>query len=80
MGADERGVSPVALVTGANRGIRFEVCRQLARGGMKVWSSARETREGRAGREEALRGGFRHPTPYGRRLRRRERRETRRLV
>ncbi len=26
MGADERGASPVGLVTGANRSIGFEVC------------------------------------------------------
>ena len=31
MNADERGASPVALVTCANHGIGFKVCRQLAR-------------------------------------------------
>ncbi len=42
MGADERGASPVALVTGANCGIGFEVCRQLAQGGMRVVLGARD--------------------------------------
>jgi NAD(P)-dependent dehydrogenase (short-subunit alcohol dehydrogenase family) len=42
MGADERGASPIALVTGANRSIGFEVCHQLARRGMKVVLGARD--------------------------------------
>ncbi|MDP8973393.1 MAG: hypothetical protein M3N45_09525 [Actinomycetota bacterium] len=36
MGADERGASPVELITGANRGIGFEVCPQVARGYSRV--------------------------------------------
>ena len=32
MGADERDAPPVELITGATRGIGFEVCPQVARG------------------------------------------------
>lgn len=38
----------VAVVTGANRGIGFETCRQLARHGMKVVLAARDVAKGRA--------------------------------
>lgn len=39
-------IKPVALVTGANRGIGFEVCRQLAERGYHVIITARDTRKG----------------------------------
>ena len=36
----------VALVTGANRGLGLEVCRQLAQGGFRVLLTARNRRKG----------------------------------
>src|SRR5213594_992932 len=45
------GTRKVAVVTGANRGIGFETCRQLAKHGMKVVLAARDEAKGRAAAE-----------------------------
>ncbi len=45
----------IALVTGANRGIGFEICRQLAQRGLHVVLASRDAVKGKAA-AEALRG------------------------
>ena len=50
--------SPIALVTGANRGIGREVCRQLAENRMRVLIGARDPAKGEAAALEMARGGF----------------------
>src|SRR5439155_5748806 len=42
------GTKKVAVVTGANRGIGFETCRQLAKHGMKVVLTSRDREKGSA--------------------------------
>ena len=42
---------PTVLVTGANRGLGLEVCRQLGQKGFRVVLTARDARQGRAAAE-----------------------------
>ena len=49
---------PLALVTGANRGIGFEVCRQLAERGMRVLLAARDPAKGEAAAASLLGQGL----------------------
>lgn len=49
--------SRVALVTGGNKGIGFEICRQLASRGWKVLLTARSADKGRAACEELVAAG-----------------------
>lgn len=48
----------IAVVTGANRGIGFETCRQLARRGMTVVLAARDEARGRAAADSLRREGL----------------------
>jgi NAD(P)-dependent dehydrogenase (short-subunit alcohol dehydrogenase family) len=50
--------SPVALVTGANRGIGLEVCRQLARHGFTVVLGSRDIGKGETAAEPLVRDGL----------------------
>jgi NAD(P)-dependent dehydrogenase (short-subunit alcohol dehydrogenase family) len=51
-------MSTVALVTGANRGIGLEVCRQLGRRGHSVILTSRDAAKGRAAAETLRREGI----------------------
>jgi NAD(P)-dependent dehydrogenase (short-subunit alcohol dehydrogenase family) len=50
--------SPIALVTGGNRGIGLEVCRQLGENRLRVLMGARDGDKGRAAALEMARGGL----------------------
>jgi NAD(P)-dependent dehydrogenase (short-subunit alcohol dehydrogenase family) len=51
------GPQPVALVTGANKGIGLAIAEQLALRGIQVWIGARDPRRGRAAAQQIGLGG-----------------------
>ena len=51
MTAEKKERKKIALVTGANRGLGFETCRQLARLGLTVILSARDFTNGEVASE-----------------------------
>lgn len=48
----------IAVVTGANRGIGFEICRQLARRGIQVIMSSRDEAKGEAAQQKLANQGL----------------------
>ncbi len=53
-----RGPVPVALVTGANRGIGVEVCRQLGKLGFTVLLGSRDLGKGQRAAQELVKEGL----------------------
>ncbi|HVN90322.1 MAG TPA: SDR family oxidoreductase [Candidatus Binataceae bacterium] len=51
-------ISRIAVVTGANRGIGLEICRQLAKLGLKVVLTARDASKGEAARAALTKAGM----------------------
>ena len=50
--------TPLALITGANRGIGLEVCRQLGQKGMRVLLGARDPAKGKVAADTLAREGI----------------------
>ncbi|ETR65821.1 MAG: short-chain dehydrogenase/reductase SDR [Candidatus Magnetoglobus multicellularis str. Araruama] len=48
----------IALVTGANRGIGYEICKQLASKGITIILTARDTDKGEAASQTLIRKGY----------------------
>jgi NAD(P)-dependent dehydrogenase (short-subunit alcohol dehydrogenase family) len=56
--AEEKGNKGIALVTGANRGLGFETCRQLAQLGLTVILSARDFTKGEIAAKQLIERGL----------------------
>ena len=58
MTAEKKERKKIALVTGANRGLGFETCRQLARLGLTVILSARDFNKGEVAAKQLVERGL----------------------
>jgi NAD(P)-dependent dehydrogenase (short-subunit alcohol dehydrogenase family) len=58
MTAEKKERKKIALVTGANRGLGFETCRQLARLGLTVILSARDFTKGEVAAKQLVERGL----------------------
>lgn len=58
MTAEKKERNRIALVTGANRGLGFETCRQLAQLGLTVILSARDFTKGEVATKQLIERGL----------------------
>jgi NAD(P)-dependent dehydrogenase (short-subunit alcohol dehydrogenase family) len=58
MTAEKKERNRIALVTGANRGLGFETCRQLARLGLTVILTARDLTKGEVAAKQLIERGL----------------------